>query len=187
MDMARANDLFVEILREIKTSTRLLCRFSGALPDNRGCRVKVGHDEVFLELCPVGGPMTLHDRCSLLIKTPLTKAKRFRETKAGWFAVSNVSKYIFEALQREQGQRQIQARQRQLYSTARNGIQRLMAEGLPEGVSLVPSASVPGTLDIVVLSLPETGVKQLLKTVEALRAPADQAGLWDHLRSDDEA
>jgi hypothetical protein len=160
-----------------------LLRYESPGSLTHGRNVIIGSHRVLVGLRSVG----LSPRLYLVVKTPRTQAKTFRETRGGWFVVQNVAKYIVAELQREARLGQEEARIRQLHLTAHNMVQRLGALGLPEGCSIA-SSEVPGALDLVVEGLTEPAVRQTLEFLRTLlRKPSDSTlGLWAQLQSNDD-
>jgi hypothetical protein len=191
VNLTQVQELEQDLLQALRAELRsevwpggALCRYDGAGSLVQGRNLILGFYRVGIWLRPVGQETGRH---TLVVRTPRTQTKFFRETKAGWFVVQNVAKHLVSVLQCEMTFRQEEARQRQLQQTARNGVQRLEALGLPDGCSIA-SSEVPGALDLVVEGLTEPAVRQTLEFLRTLlRKPSDSTlGLWAQLQSNDD-
>ena len=187
MNVNRVHELEEDLLQALRVGFAVLCHYDGGGSSLRGGRnLNIGMHRVMVELRPVrseqGG-----ERHALMVKTPLTPVKTFRETRAGWFVVRNIALHLAAMLQIEKAAHQTATRQRQLHQTARNNVQRLAAQGLPEGCALAPSTKLPGGLDLTVQGLSEPAMRQVLGLVATLiHKPDVSTGLWAHLHADED-
>lgn len=187
MDETRVEELRRALLDALQQRTKVLCTLAGVWDVQHQRQVfQVGHDQAVIELRmgTVRSPAW-----KLSVRSASTHPKTFRENAAGWFPLPHVAKYMIEILEDEAKRRQEEARQRQLYRSAENAIQRVV-KTLPllEGIGLVPSTLTPGGLDIVVAGLTEDQAKKLLRLARDLKGAPENAqdGLWAHLRADDD-
>jgi len=188
MDLNQVPELEQALLQVLRVEFPMLCRYDGGRSLVQGRNLILGSHRVGVQLRQVRseqGP----DRHVLMVKTPRTPVKTFRETKAGWFVVEHVAKHLASMVQLEKAALQAEARERQLQQTARNTVQRLEAQGLPDGCSLAPSTKLPGGLDLTVQGLSEPAMRRTLEFLGTLiRNPNDEStGLWAQLANDDEA